>query len=142
MKLFFAVVLAVSAGVFAQELIKNADLVIVKSKITPKATFFPIEIDEVKMEVLAVKAPDGTIRTAFNTCQVCHGSGKAYFKQEGAVLVCQNCKRKFKTDEVEISSGGCSPVPIFAKDKIITENTITIKKEYLRKAKELFENWQ
>ena len=33
------------------------------------------------LEVLAVKAPDGTIRTAFNTCQVCYGSGRGLYRQ-------------------------------------------------------------
>jgi len=142
MKLFTVLVLALCANLFAQEVVKNKDLVIIKNKITPKAVFFPLEIDGMKMEVLAVKAPDGTIRTAFNTCQVCYGSGKAYFKQDGDVLVCQNCGRRFKTNQVEVQSGGCNPVPIFAKDKTVTDNTITIKLGFLRQSKELFENWK
>jgi len=35
------------------------------------------------MEVLAVKAPDGTIRTAMNTCKICYDSGAGYYVQEG-----------------------------------------------------------
>jgi len=102
MKLLAVLVLALCANLFSQEVVKNKDLMIIKNKITPKAVFFPLEIDGTKMEVLAVKAPDGTVRTAFNTCQVCHGSGKAYFKQEGDVLICQNCGRRFKTNQVEV----------------------------------------
>jgi len=141
MKLFAALVLALYANLFAQEVVKNKDLVIVKSKITPKAAFFPLEVDGMKMEVLAVKAPDGTIRTAFNTCQVCYRSGRAYFKQEGDVLICQNCGQRFRTNQVEVKAGGCNPLPIFAKDKTDTDKTITIKLDFLRQAKEIFENW-
>jgi hypothetical protein len=142
MKKFSLLILAfLCAGVFAQELVKNKELVISKSKITSKASFFPLEIDGTKMEVLAVKAPDGTIRTAFNTCQVCFDSGRGFFKQEGDVLICQNCKRRFKTDQIEKEAGGCNPVPIFAKDKVVTENAITIKLDFLRQAKAIFENW-
>jgi uncharacterized membrane protein len=142
MKLFVVFVLAVCANLLAQEVVKDKDLVIVKNKITPKAVFFPLDVDGMKMEVLAVKAPDGTIRTAFNTCQVCYRSGRAFFKQEGDVLVCQNCKQRFKTNQVGIVAGGCNPVPISEKDKIDANGAITIKLGFLRQAKEIFENWQ
>ncbi len=70
---------------------EGGDLIIQISDISKKATFYPVEVDGTKLEVIAVEAPDGSIRTAFNTCQVCYDSGKGYYKQEGDVLVCQNC---------------------------------------------------
>jgi hypothetical protein len=63
------------------------DIVIHKSDVTDVATFIPYEAGNVKMEIIAVKAPDGSIRTAFNTCQVCFDSGKGYYVQEGDELV-------------------------------------------------------
>ena len=39
------------------------------------------------IEVLAVKSSDGTIRTAFNTCQVCYASGRGYYIQQGDGLI-------------------------------------------------------
>ena len=48
--------------------------------ISSTAQFYPVDVDGTQMEVLAVKAPDGTIRTAFNTCQVCYDSGRGYYK--------------------------------------------------------------
>ena len=72
-------------------IIKDSDLTIQKSEITEKARFYPVEIDGTKLEVIAVRASDNTIRTAFNTCQVCYSSGRGFYKQEGNVLVCQNC---------------------------------------------------
>ena len=120
----------------------NGDLVIPVKDITETATFYPVTVDGVKMEAFAVKAPDGTIRTALNTCQVCYDSGRGYYKQEGDVLVCQNCGNRFRTSDVEKVKGGCNPVPVTEEDKVVTKDTITIPAEFLRKAKVLFGSWK
>lgn len=120
----------------------NQDLVIPVGEITETARFYPVEIDGTRLEVLAVKAPDGTIRTAFNTCQVCYDSGKGYYVQEGDELVCQNCQNRFHMSQVEITAGGCNPVPIFDADKTVTAESITISQNYLAQSKTLFGNWK
>ncbi len=120
----------------------GADLVIPVSEITETATFYPLEIEGTKMEVLAVKAPDGTIRTAFNTCQVCYSSGKGYYKQDGDVLVCQNCGNRFSMNDVEVTKGGCNPVPITAEHKTVTDESITISYDFLNEARVIFANWR
>lgn len=122
--------------------VNNSDLVIQTSEITEQAKFYPVEIGSTKLEVLAVKAPDNTIRTAFNTCQVCFNSGRGYYVQQGNVLVCQNCGNRFGMDDVEVTRGGCNPVPITAEYKTVTDTTITISKEFLTEAKVIFENWK
>ncbi|MDR0813504.1 MAG: DUF2318 domain-containing protein [Oscillospiraceae bacterium] len=122
--------------------VRDADLVISLSDISDSVKFYPVEIDGTKLEVIAVKAPDGTVRTAFNTCQVCYDSGRGYYKQSGSVLVCQNCGNRFKMSQVEVESGGCNPVPIFGENKTVTDKTITISKEYLTEAKVIFGNWK
>lgn len=124
------------------ETTNNSDLVIKISDITEKAKFYPLEIDGTKLEVLAVKAPDGTIRTAFNTCQVCYSSGRGYYIQDGDVLVCQNCGNRFKMNQVEVTKGGCNPVPITSAEKTVDDTNITIAKEYLKQAKSIFANWK
>lgn len=121
---------------------KDADLVIPISTITETATFYPAEIDGTKLEVLAVKAPDGTIRTAFNTCQVCYSSGRGYYVQEGDVLVCQNCGNRFGMGDVEVTKGGCNPVPVGAENKTVDNDNITISKEFLTQATVIFSNWK
>jgi uncharacterized membrane protein len=93
------------------------DIVIKKSEITDLATFIPYQAGNVKMEVIAVKAPDGTVRTAFNTCQVCFDSGRGYYVQEGDELVCQNCGNRFNISKIEKQKNGCNPVPILEEDK-------------------------
>lgn len=125
-----------------EELTKDSDLVIPINNISATASFYPVEIEGTQLEVLAVKAPDGTIRTAFNTCQICYSSGRGYYEQTGDVLICQNCGNEFKTSDVEITKGGCNPVPIFAEDKEVDDENIIISKEYLTKSKEIFANWK
>ncbi len=118
------------------------DLVIPISGVSETATFYPVKVDGTKMEVLAVQAPDGSVRTAFNTCQVCYDSGRGYYKQQGTALVCQNCGNHFTMDQVEVVSGGCNPVPILPANKTVTNDSITISNSFLKEAKVIFENWK
>jgi uncharacterized membrane protein len=124
------------------ETVKDGDVVIPIADVDETAKFYPAEIDGTKLEVIAVKAPDGTIRTAFNTCQVCFDSGRGYYKQDGGVLVCQNCGNRFPMDQVEVKSGGCNPVPIFDDNKTVDDTKITISLDYLKKSTALFSNWK
>lgn len=130
------------AGKLRAEKVVDGDIVIPVSDITETAKFYPAKIGGTELEVLAVKAPDGSIRTAFNTCQVCYASGKGYYVQEGDVLVCQNCGNRFSMDQVEIVKGGCNPVPITDENKAANADTITIKKEFLSEATVIFQNWK
>ena len=94
------------------------------------------------MEVIAVKATDGTVRTALNTCQVCFDSGRGYYVQQGDTVVCQNCGNIFKIDDIQVIKGGCNPVPIMEEDKIEDAENITIASSYLSANKEYFTYWK
>lgn len=124
------------------EKVIDVDIVIPVSEISETAKFYPAEINGIELEALAVKAPDGSIRTAFNTCQVCYSSGRGYYVQEGNVLVCQNCGNRFAMDDVEVTRGGCNPVPITEEYKTVSDDSITISKEYLVEATVIFQNWK
>ncbi|GHV94014.1 hypothetical protein AGMMS50293_03340 [Spirochaetia bacterium] len=145
-----AALLVMSSALFGQTAGQNVvkpaiadrDLVIQISDVTENAVFYPVDIEGTRLEILAVKAPDGTIRTAFNTCQVCYGSGRGFYKQQGTVLVCQNCGNRFRMSQVEVRSGGCNPVPIFAANKTVTDTTITVSKDFLKEAKSIFARWR
>jgi uncharacterized membrane protein len=104
------------------------ELIIKKSDITEIAKFYPVIVDGIKMEVIAVRASDGTIRTAFNACQVCATSGRGYYIQVGHTLVCQNCGNVFDIDDVEKVHGGCNPAPITKDDKTEDNDYIKISK--------------
>ncbi|MDR1559131.1 MAG: DUF2318 domain-containing protein [Clostridiales bacterium] len=126
----------------AARLDSGSDLVIQVKDVTEKAVFYPMDIDGTELEVFAVKAADGTIRTAFNTCQVCYDSGRGYYKQDGDVFVCQNCGNRFETNQIEAIRGGCNPWPILPENKAETNETITISYDYLKEATAIFGNWK
>jgi hypothetical protein len=137
---------ALSLGTLAAfaggRILPNGDLQISKNEVTATAKFYPYRLDGVLIEVLALRAPDGTVRTAFNTCQVCYSSGRGYYVQQGDVLVCQNCRNRFKASQVELIKGGCNPVPITADLKKEDANTITIGKWLFTEARPLFLRWK
>ena len=126
----------------AQVISAGEYLTIPVSEITATASFYPIVVDGTEMEVFAIKAPDGTIRTAFNTCQSCYTSGRGYYVQQGRDLVCQNCGYHFSPEQVEIRSGGCNPWPIFPEDKTVTADSIQISYDFLKKSSSIFTNWK
>jgi hypothetical protein len=139
-----AVVLLLGAftGFAGGKILPNGDLQIPKKEVTATAKFYQYKLDGVLMEVLAFRAPDGTVRTAFNTCQVCYSSGRGYYVQQGDVLVCQNCGNRFKASQVEIIKGGCNPLPITSDLKTEDANTITIAKSLFAEAKPIFLRWK
>lgn len=117
-------------------------IVINKKDISYKAKFYQYAVNGRNIEMFAVKASDGTIRTALNTCQVCYSSGRGYYKQEGAVFVCQNCGNRFRLDQIEIVKGGCNPIPILGQDKTDLGNSIGISSQYLMSVAPYFANWK
>jgi uncharacterized membrane protein len=56
--------------------------------------------------------------------------------------VCQNCGNRFPMSEVEVTRGGCNPVPIPENLKTVTDESITIPYDLLQQAKELFSKWK
>jgi uncharacterized membrane protein len=120
----------------------GGDLVIDSGNLSATPTFISYKAGNVKMEVIAVKASDGSIRTAFNTCQVCYTSGRGYYKLEGNTLVCQNCGNRFTADQVEKEKGGCNPVPITSEYKTENNGQIVIPQATLIDASAIFKDWK
>lgn len=102
--------------------------------------FYDYEVENQKMQVIAVLADDGTVRTSWNTCQVCFGSGKGYFAVKDGMLECQNCGNKFSFNDVEVNRGGCNPIPL--TEKKIEGNIIIISHNTFVENKKLFSRWK
>lgn len=119
----------------------DEDLVIQVADISEQVTFYPVTIDGTELEVMALKATDGTIRTAFNTCQICYNSGRGHYEQDGEFLICQNCQNRFGLDDIEVTRGGCNPIPITPEYKEVSEDSIIISKDFLQEATVVFSNW-
>jgi uncharacterized membrane protein len=120
----------------------DTDLKILKREVTETVKFYPYKADNINMEVLAVKAKDGTIRTALNTCQVCYSSGKGYYVQKGDTIVCQNCGNVFNITQIEKAKDGCNPVPVTAAYKKDDGTNIVISKTFMNEKKDLFLKWK
>lgn len=76
--------------------------------------FFASRVDGTEVKYFVVKASDGSLRTAFDACDVCFPQKKGYSAIDGAVK-CNNCGRTFPLDQVSVQQGGCNPSPITAK---------------------------
>ncbi len=133
-----------ASGSAAKEAALNekGDVVINIADITDEATFYEYDADGTTMGIFAVKASDGTIRTALNTCQVCNGSPYAFFEQQGDSFQCQNCGNLFSKDMIEQERGGCNPVPITEEEKTESDTQIVIPSKYLEENKDIFANWK
>ena len=103
---------------------------------------YPVTVDGLSMEILAAKDANGSLRTAFNTCQVCNGSRKAYFVAQGDHVVCQNCGNSFARTDVGVLSGGCNPYPIFADSRDDTADTVRLSYDFLSGSSSLFARWK
>jgi len=81
------------------------------TEITEQAKWYEYESGGKKIQFFAVRASDGTIRTAFDACDVCYGSKKGY-RQEGDQMVCNNCGNRYPVDGLGTENkagGGCWP---------------------------------
>ena len=112
------------------------------SELSETIRIYPVAVDGLSMEILAAKDANGSLRTAFNTCQVCNGSRKAYFVAQGDHVVCQNCGNSFARTDVGVLSGGCNPYPIFADSRDDTADTVRLSYDFLSGSSSLFARWK
>lgn len=119
---------------------ENGDIVIPLEDISEEAVFADIEYNGRVMEVFAVKASNGEVHCALNTCQVCKGSPLAYFVQSGSDFICQNCKNSFSADAVGEEHGGCNPVPV--GDFELTDEALKITREQMASYYDDFDGWK
>jgi uncharacterized membrane protein len=74
-----------------------------------KARFFEFKASPTdRIRFFVVKSTDGVVRAAFDACDKCFRSLKGY-SQQGDNMICINCGLKFRTDKVNIITGGCNP---------------------------------
>jgi hypothetical protein len=140
--LTLAALLAASLAFAGGTITPAGELKIPKKEVTATAKFYGYKVGNVQIEVLALRAPDGTIRTALNTCQVCYDSGRGYYTQQGEYLVCNNCGNRFAARQVELIKGGCNPVPITKELKREDAEFIYIPKTIFEQARPLFLKWK
>lgn len=119
---------------------KDGKIVIDTESIGSDAAFVNYKVSGVTIQFIVVRGTDGVVRIAYNTCQACNPSPRAYFVQHGEYLVCQNCGNKFHIDKVGIEKGGCNPTVV--EEKEVTDDKIILDKSYVDTYKDKFENWE
>ncbi|MBU1276998.1 MAG: DUF2318 domain-containing protein [Proteobacteria bacterium] len=67
--------------------------------------------DGITVRYFVIKSSDGVIRAAYDACDVCWPEGKGYY-QEGDMMVCANCGKRFPSVRVNEVKGGCNPAPL------------------------------
>lgn len=74
-----------------------------------KARFYKFADGGKEIAFFVVKSPDGSVKAAFDTCDVCYKEKKGY-TQDGSFMVCKACNRKFDTNRIGPHAvGGCNP---------------------------------
>jgi uncharacterized membrane protein len=123
-----------TGNAIAGEFIEEADLVkIPLESISEKAQFYDYE----GIEYFVVEAGDGSIKTAFNACDVCYKSKKGY-RQEGNDMVCNDCGNHYAISGLgtkNLRGGGCWPGYLAGK---IEGNYLVIKKSDLESGRYRF----
>lgn len=117
--------------------IGNSDITIPLSEISGTAKWYEYDSDGVQIKFFVVKASDGTIKTAFDACDVCYGNKKGY-SQSGEFMVCNNCGNRYKISGLGNENkvgGGCWPGYLPSK---IEGNNLVIKKSDLELGKYRF----
>ena len=76
-----------------------------------KAHFFAYTAGGKTVTFFVMKAQDGSFRTALDACVACNHA-KLGYRQEGALVVCNNCGMGFKPTDIGIMTGGCNPIPL------------------------------
>jgi len=92
-----------------------------------KAHYFKVKAkDGIDVTFFTLMSKDGIIRAAIDSCDVCYRSGKGYV-QEGDVMVCTNCGKKFASDRINEVKGGCNPAPL--ERKIVGKELVVAMKD-------------
>jgi len=112
----------------------NGEFKIPLSDISENAKWYEYESNGVAIRFFAVKASDGSIKTAFDACDVCYRYKKGY-RQEGDYMVCNNCGRRFLINNLGTENknpGGCWPGYLPSK---IDGQYLVIKKSDIEKGR-------
>ena len=114
-------------------------VVIPVSGITESATFYNYDADGVTVQLVAVRDDNGGPHIAFNTCQSCSPSPKAYYTQTDGKLRCESCGFTFSAEYVGCVHGGCSPWRI--EDVYFDGDFFTIPADRIESMRSRFVSW-
>jgi uncharacterized membrane protein len=99
-----------------------------------KALFLQQEFGGRQLHYFALKSSDGAYRSAFDACDVCFRSNRGY-RQDGDLMVCNNCGQTFPSARIGEVKGGCNPHPLARK---VEGQYLVIKKSDILAGKDYF----
>ena len=126
------------SAAYVTPVVENGEIVIDTDSLTEQPLYVNYDSNGTNIQMIAVKASDGSARLSLNTCQACNPSPKAYFKEEDGRLVCQNCGNVFTMDSVGAASGGCNPMNINYE---ITGSSLVVSAAELDNYADNFASW-
>jgi uncharacterized membrane protein len=101
-----------------------------------KAQFLTHQLaNNTQVRFFAVKSADGKYRAAMDACDTCFHAKKGY-RQEGEVMVCNNCGMKFQNNMINEVKGGCNPVGVACT---VEGNQLVIKTSELESRSSYFQ---
>jgi uncharacterized membrane protein len=99
-----------------------------------KALSLSLESEGRQLYYFALKSQDGAYRAALDACDVCFKSNRGY-RQEGDLMVCNNCGQTFPSNRIGEIKGGCNPHPLA---RGIVGQYLVIKKADIAAGKDYF----
>ena len=119
----------------AAGVVETADAVRIPLKAfdSGKALFLLQDSEGRQVHYFALKSRDGVYRAALDACDVCFQSNRGY-RQEGDLMVCNNCGQTFPSNRIGETKGGCNPHPLARRVEgeylVIGKAGIVAGKEY------------
>ncbi len=110
--------------------------------VSGQARFFTVQIpvdsglSEKAVSFFVVKDGAGAYRAAADTCQVCYQEKKG-FRQEGPLMICNNCGKSYPLEKIATEKGGCNPVPI-NPDIQVVDGKVNITRQELEQVSQFF----
>lgn len=99
-----------------------------------KALFLQQDVDGRQLHYFALKSSDGVYRAALDACDVCFRANRGY-RQEGDLMVCNNCGQTFPSAKIGEVKGGCNPHSLARK---VEGQYLVIKKTDIAAGKDYF----
>ena len=99
-----------------------------------KTLFLESDLEGKRVYFFAMKSSDGVYRAAYDACDVCFRSNRGY-RQEGDLMVCNNCGQAFPSVKVNEMKGGCNPAPL---NRMVDGDSLLIRKVDLAAGKGYF----
>ena len=110
----------------------NSLFLIPVKDITTEAKFYSLQAGLDKAQFFAVQSSDGEMHVAFDACDVC--GGRKGYRQEGSDMVCNNCGRHFRINDIGTKNIGGGCWPSYLSYRLDGENIVLEKNEIARGA--------